>query len=165
MTRVPEVWLDPQGRKSVYVELVDLAPDPTTGPRVQVPAPGRECVEWLKSAEKCDALIEISEPGCVKILPWQPYGEKILSRIQWLEENRPEDWVEEVLFLTERFRRIHVEKSGRFPVHQREQFHLGLSAASGWLVLLVCLPERIELWNEDFRRRWRGKAQFQLPWP
>src|SRR5262245_57516865 len=86
MARAPETWLDPQGPGHVYVELIDLeaSEDATTGPRVQVPAPGRQCVKWLKSGEKCDALVEIAEPGLVRVFPWEPYGTKILNRIKEL---------------------------------------------------------------------------------
>jgi hypothetical protein len=166
MGRAPEIWLDPQGPADAYVELLDLeiSEDATTGPRVQVPAPGRQCVKWLKSGEKCDALVEIAEPGLVRVFPWEPYGAEILNRIKELRSESDGPGVTEILFLTERFRRIHVEKGGRLPVHEREQFHLGLSPVAGWLVLLVCLPTHVELWNEDFRRRWRARTRFDLPW-
>jgi hypothetical protein len=167
MTRVPEVWLGAEeGPLGAYVELVDLeqGTDSTTGPRVQIPAPGRRCVEWLTDGEKCEALSEIADPGCVRLLPWDRYGARLISRIKALQESGEDESSNELLYLTERFRRIHVEKNGRFPVHSREQFHLGLNQQTGWRVLLVCVPDRVELWSETFRRQWRGTHSVQLPW-
>jgi hypothetical protein len=163
--RIPEVWVDPEGPGPAYVELVEVrVSGETTGPRIQIPAQGRNCVEWLKAGAPCDALIEISEPGRIRLLPWAPHGEAVVARRRELAREPYDEQLNELLSLTERFRRIHVEKNGRFPVHDRELFHLGLNPATTGTTLLICLPGHVELWNEDFRRRWREQHPYNLPW-
>jgi hypothetical protein len=163
MVRPAETWVDPEGAGPLYVELCELESD-DSGWRVQIPSPGRECVEWLRLGKKCRALIEIAEPGRIRVLPWAPYGEQVLARQQELARELGEEALEELLILTERFRGVNVERTGRLPIHSRELFHLGLGPDSGWSALLVCLPEHVEFWNEDYRRRWRAKRAYTPPW-
>lgn len=72
--------------------------------------------------------------------------------------------LDELLELTERYRQVTIEKNGRFPIHPRELFHLGLGAGAGLKVLLLCMPDRFELWNEEFRRSWRERTVHHPPW-
>lgn len=129
MSRPPETWPDPEGPKPAYVELIDLRPS-DDGPRVQIPAPGRGCVEWPREQESRAALVEIAEPGRIRVLSWK-YGQTVVSRLR--ELGRVDDeGSEELLLLVERYRRVTIEKNGRFPLHDRELFHLGLGPITGW---------------------------------
>jgi len=163
MSRPAETWIDPAGPGPIYIELCDLESD-DSGWRVQIPAPGRERVGWLRQGKSCAAVVEIGDPGQIRLLSWDPYGQKAVERQRELAEEFDEEALDEVLTLTERFRRVNIEKSGRFPIRPRELFHLGLGPDTGWAALLVCMPQHVELWNEDYRRRWRAKRPYTPPW-
>lgn len=167
MSRVPETWVDPKGPGSAYVELIDTQPaSDAAGPLVYIPRKGRDCVAWLTGDAAVAALVELAEPGRIRLLPWHPFGDRVVERRRELGQQAagggPD--AEELVFLTERFRRVHIEKSGRFPLHDRELVHLGLGPPTGWLVLLVCTRQRLELWNEEFRRQWRQRIRHRPPW-
>jgi hypothetical protein len=164
MTRPPETWVDPDGPGAAYVELLDVRPGKksSTRPLVVIPVKGRACAAWLKMG--ATVLVEIADPGRVRLLPWQPFGEAVVKRRRELAQGADEEERNELILLTERFRRVHIEKNGRFPLQEREQFHLGLGSDTGWMVLVICTAEAIELWNEQFRRHWRESAEFDEPW-
>jgi hypothetical protein len=165
MSRPPETWVDPQGPGTVYVELIDVQPaHDAAGPRVHIPRPGRDCVAWLKGGSGVDALVELAEPGRIRLLPWQPFGDRLIERRRELSQNAEASDIEELVFLTERFRRVHIERGGRLPFHDRELVHLGLGPSTGWLTLLLCMPQRVEFWNEEFRRQWRQRTRHRPPW-
>jgi hypothetical protein len=164
MPRNPETWINPEGPGPVYADLVDLQRVEDGGRRIQVPAPGRQCVGWLKDAAAQFVLIELGDPGRIRLRPWKPFGEAVVNRQRELGAVGDAAGSDELLTLPERFRRVHFEKSGRFPLHEREQFHLGVSNESGWQVLLICLPNEIQLWSEQFRRAWRAGRRFTPPW-
>jgi hypothetical protein len=165
MSRPPVTWVDPEGPGAVYIELIDAQPlDDASGPRVYIPRPGRDCVSWLKARSEVDALVELAEPGRIRLLPWQPFGDRVIKRRRELTQDAEESEIEELIFLTERFRRVHIEKSGRFPFHDRELLHLGLGPTTGWLTLIICTPQRLEFWNEEFRKQWRERSRRRLPW-
>jgi hypothetical protein len=163
MPRNPETWVDPQGPGAVYAELIDLQRVEDGGRRIQIPAPGRQCVRWLKNAAAQSALIELGEPGRVRLHPWEPCGEAVVARQRELGA-ADGDAMDELLILAERFRRVHIEKNGRLPLHEREQFHLDLSEDTKRQVLLICLPDEIQLWSEEFRRAWRADRPYTPPW-
>jgi hypothetical protein len=165
VSRNPETSVDPSGDGPTYAELLDLQKVEDGGRRILIPTMGRACVSWLRSGASQNVLVEIADPGQLRLLPWTPHGEAVLAREQELAKRRDPEALDELLILTERFRRVHFEKSSRFPVQEREQFHLGLSDLSGWRVLLICLPDEVQIWSEEYRRQWRSKIRFSAPWP
>jgi hypothetical protein len=164
--RVPETWVDPDGPGAAYVELIDTQPaSEATGPLVRIPRKGQDCVPWLTGEAALPALVELAEPGRIRLLPWRPFGERVIERRRELSQAAENsDDIAELVFLTERFRRVHIEKSGRFPLHDRELLHIGLGPSTGWLTLLVCTRHTLELWSEEFRRQWRQRSRHRVPW-
>src|SRR6266566_2199829 len=130
MSRPPETWVDQNGPAPVYVALIDVLPSQASArPVVHLPRPGRDCVAWLEGGSAADALVELAEPGRIRLLPWQPFGDRLVERRRELSQNPEESQIEELIFLTERYRRVHIDKGGRFPLHDRELFHLGLGSS------------------------------------
>lgn len=165
MSRVPETWVDRSGPGAAYVALVDAQPSSdAAGPLVHIPRRGRDCVAWLTADAGMDALVELAEPGRIRLLPWQPFGDRVVERRRELSQADEGPEVEELVFLTERFRRVRIEKSGRFPLHDREALHLGLGPSTGWLALLICTRRRLEFWSEGFRQQWRQRTRYRPPW-
>jgi hypothetical protein len=164
MARTPETWVDPDGVGGAYAELINVEPSDDGGRRIQIPATGRRCVSWLREAAAQPALVEIGDRGRIRLRSWKPFGEAVVARRRELVDFDDPATMQELLTLTERFRRVHFERSGRFPLHEREQFHLGLSDRAGWFVLLVCLPNEVQLWSEEFRRHWRERISYIPPW-
>jgi hypothetical protein len=165
MSRIPETWVDLEGPGAAYVELIDAQPARDGArPLVHIPQKGQDCVAWLTGAAAVAALVELAEPGRIGLLPWRPFGDRVVERRRELSQASEGPDIEELVFLTERFRRVGIEKSGRFPLHDRELFHLGLGPSTGWRILLVCTRERLELWNEEFRRQWRQRIPHRPPW-
>ena len=165
MSKMPETWIDPEGPGPVYIELIDLHSSDNTGPRVAIPLPGRARVEWLRGTrKKCNALVEIAHPGQICLTSWQPYAEEIIRRQRELQSESDDENLDELVWLAERYRRVYIDNNGRFPVRDRELFHLGLGPNTGWHALLICMPNRIEIWNEEYRRNWRDRSSYEAPW-
>jgi hypothetical protein len=156
-----KTWVDPN--RNGYADLV--RPLLSGGSwRIVIPAEGRASAGWLQERSNKTVLVEFAEPGRICMLPWEPYGRAVVERRNELAQSPDEGNLEERIQLTERYRTISVEEGGRFPLHDRERFHLGLSGNDPGSMLVICMSDRIELWTEEFRLRWRETSEHRPPW-
>lgn len=153
--RPPGWFLDPNQPGPIYREV--LAIDDRG--RTTIPARARDRISWLRDDEQKLALIVCEEPGRVRFLPWDPYGQRVIKcRQELLKLERTPEVIEEILEMEDRYIRQSIETNGRVNLSEMALTHLDIISILPNQAILVCLVDIVEIWTNSYRRRRRKTA-------
>jgi DNA-binding transcriptional regulator/RsmH inhibitor MraZ len=162
MARTTEDWLREEDPGPITVSVIQI----DSRGRVVVPPHGRNQITWLKNGNPCETSVELSDRGRIIVRQFSEDNAVLQERDRIANDFDAADDEEPLLAITERFLRGKMEKNGRFKLHLREFAHLGISRTElrdeTAVLYLICFPDRIELWSEDYRNRKREDLADQI---
>jgi len=141
--------LDPAGSSPVAQEVVEL----DERGRITLPTTVMSAIGWLAKQETV-VLIIYDELGRIVLLPWESYGETVLTRRRELIEDAgggDAAALDDLLLLEDRYHRGRVARDRRLSLGLQGLLHLGLDGAVKPRVYIAGAVDRIVIMSKEYR--------------
>ena len=147
--RFPQWYLDPENPGPVHQETVWV----DKRGRLTLPGRVRNRLSWLKEGEPAVSLLILDELGRAQLLPWEPFGKKVIQRRRELlsRDQRAPEIQEALLGIANRYLKQSIEPKGRVTLSNPALVHLGIQKNLPLSIYVVCHQDRLELWSVDYR--------------
>lgn len=130
---------------------IEVRPVDSRG-RFTLPARILSLLPWAETTENCTCLLVLDAPGLVRVMPWEPFGPKIIEErrkaIQLSDQ-------ESVLRLDDRYLRTSIVMS-RVGLPDLAIAHLDSGRAVSTIYLVVTTSE-LQIWSVSYRNRNRTR--------
>jgi hypothetical protein len=105
------------------------------------------------AAGNFEALMVLTEPGRLSLMPWEPEGSRAMERYRQLSASEDGPDLEALRILQDRYRRLVVPNERRPYLGDAALQHLGLPTRRGRPsnVYVAILPDRIDLLGPSYR--------------
>jgi hypothetical protein len=115
--------------------------------------------DWLKDINKkeVDALMVFSEPGLLRLRPWEPDGPRLLQLYQTLSAapHDSEQKLQDLRSILDKYERLKIDNEHRPYLGDPALAHLGLPLHRGAksIVYVAIYPEYIAIMSQEYRNK------------
>ena len=120
--------------------------------RMTLPAVARERTSWLADGGQKLTLFVCEDRGRGKLLPWDPYGQRVLDRRQdLLSAPQTSEVIEQILEFEDRYLKQSIESKGRVNLSEMALTHLEIRESLPTYVIIISHSDIIEIWTNIYR--------------